>query len=44
MELKDNRDPVTNLKRTGYGGFMPGWLIGGIALVIVLVLLAFFVS
>jgi len=44
MDLKGNREPVTNLKRTGYGGFMPGWLLGGVALVIVLVLIAFFAS
>ena len=44
MDLKDNNDPVTNLKRTGYGSFIPGWALGALALVVVLVLLAFFTS
>lgn len=44
MDSERSNDPVTNLKRTSYGNPIPGWALGALALVIVLVLLAFFTS
>lgn len=44
MATNRGNETVNNLKRTGYGGYTPGWLVGAVALLLVLALLALFTA